>query len=383
MKVEDSIKTDSKATKLLSEHKDVILLFFASRLIFTIIMALTPTPFLEIWGLFDTEHYRLIAASGYNEDITVFFPVIPLLIRYISDVGLVILNNIAFFFSLVLIKYILKDHYNFKEYGTIIGILAFSPQSFFSMLEYTESLFFLLTVSAFILFIKKKHFWALGLILGLSVATRNSGSMLFLAIFVGMCIQWLRKEIKIVDILVTYIPATAISLIYPIYLQVNFGNWKIFMDAQMDYWLRISSNIFKTTFIELQVIFTDTYKYDGLDFTVLHKTNESLSLILLICTCILLFTEIRPMVKARKINIESLVLVLYTVFFLITINMTIRDPHIDCPTDSFYRYYAGLFPMYLMLRNVRRKQVLQITLMVTLFITLVTSFIFSKGIFFF
>ena len=383
MKVENSIKSDSKAIGLLNEHKDVILLFFVSRLIFTLLMVLTPTPFLEIWGLFDTVHYRTIAAEGYNEQITVFFPVIPLLIRYISDVGLVILNNIAFFFSLILIKYLLKDHYNFKEYGTVLGILALSPQSFFSMLEYTESLFFLLTVASFILFTKKKHFLALGLILGLSVATRNSGSMLFLAIFIGMCVQWLRKEIKILNILATYIPATIISLIYPVYLQVNYGNWKIFMDAQMDYWIRMSSNIFKTTFIELQVIFTDTYKYDGMDFTVLNKTNEALSLILFICTCILLFIEIRPMVRAKKVNTESLVLALYTVFFLITINMTIRDPHIDCPTDSFYRYYAGLFPLYLMLRNVRKKEALQITLMCVLFVTMVTSYLFSKGIFFF
>jgi len=383
MKEQNALTSDSKFTKILSEYKDVIALFLASRIVFLIIVLMTPVPFLQVWGQFDTEHYRYIAANGYEDWITVFFPVIPLLIRYISDVGVVILNNLAFLVSLGLIKSILKDHYNFKEASTVTGILAFSPQSFFSMLEYTESLFFLLTVIAFMLYKSKSHFLSLGLILGLSVATRNSGSMLFLAIFIGMCINWLRKEIKIVNILTTYIPATAISLIYPVFLQVRYGNWKIFMDAQMEYWVRISSNIFKTVFIQLKVIFTGSYDYGGADFNLLIKSNECLSLILFILTVVLLVLEIRPMAKAKKIDTEAAVLVLYTVFFLITIHMTIREPSIDCPTDSFYRYYAGLFPLYLMLRHIKSKTKLQVGLMVTLFVTLLTSYLFSKGIFFF
>lgn len=379
MREQNTLTSDSRFTKLISEHKDILGLFLASRIIFLVIILITPVPFLSVWGQFDAEHYRYIAANGYTERLTVFFPVIPLLIRYITDIGVTILNNLAFLISLGLIKYTLKDRYNFKEYATILGILAFSPQSFFSMLEYTESLFFLLNVISFLLFMSRKHYLTLGLVLGLCVATRNSGSMLFLAIFAGMCIEWAKKEIKITDIFKTYIPATAISLIYPVYLQVNYGNWKIFMDAQMTHWLRISSNIFKTLFIECQVIFTDTYKYDGMDFTALNKSNEALSLILFICTVILLVLEIRN----HKKDTSSIVMVVYTILFLITIHMTIREPSLDCPTDSFYRYFAGMFPMYLMLRNIKSKQKLQIIMLITLFLTLLISYLFSKGIFFF
>ena len=378
-----TIKTNSKTNGLFSEYREIILLFLVSRVLFGIIMILAPTPFFDVFGMFDTLSYRYIAAHGYTDELSVFFPVIPLLIRFITDIGVVILNNVAFFFSLVLLRWLLRDHYKMKDYNTVLGILTVSPQAFFSMLEYTESLFFLLTVASFCLFAKRKHYIALGLILGLSVATRNSGSMLFLAMFAAMCVLWIKKEIRFTSILKTYIPATILSLIYPVYLQIKFGNWKVFMDAQMEYWLRISSNIFKTTLIEFQVIFTDIYKYDGLDFTILNKSNEVLSLTLFICTCILLAMEIRPMVLKKKVDADSAVLVLYTILFLITINMTIRNPYIDCPTDSFYRYYAGLFPMYLMLRNIHRKTTLQIILIVTLFITIITSYFFAKGIFFF
>lgn len=383
MKEVNTLKSNNKSCEIISKYKEVILLFLISRILWIAVMVIAPTPFTEVFGLFDTESYRYIAANGYIDELTVFFPVIPLLIRFISDIGVIIVNNVAFFFSLVLIRHLLKDHYHMEEYNTVLGIIAVSPQSFFSTLEYTESIFFLLTVASFCLFLERKHFLLLGLILGLSVATRNSGSMLFLAIFVAMCILWAKKEIRLCNILMTYIPATVISLIYPIYLQVKFGNWKLFMDAQMEYWLRISSNIFKTVFIGFQVLFTDTYKYDGFDFTILNKTNEALSLTLFICTCILLFLEIRPMIRSRKISSDSVVLVLYTVFFLITINMTIRDPHIDCPTDSFYRYYAGLFPLYLMLRRVKKKTALQLILLCTLPVSIITSYFFSKGIFFF
>ena len=76
-------------------------------------------------------------------------------------------------------------------------------------------------------------------------------------------------------------------------------------------------------------------------------------------------------------------MVVYTILFLITIHMTIREPSLDCPTDSFYRYFAGMFPMYLMLRNIKSKQKLQIIMLITLFLTLLISYLFSKGIFFF
>ena len=226
----------------------------------------------------------------------------------------------------------------------------------------------------------------IGVVLGLSVATRNTGSLLFFAIFVGMVMEMIRsKEYKkwIKNIVLAYIPATAISLIYPIFLQIRFGNWKLFMDCQYGYWLRIKSDIFKTIWVSLQVVFTDTYKYGGeMDAIVLFKINEAFSLLLMALLIFLIVREILIMKRAGKISIPSVVAVIYSVLFIIALCMTIRDPEYNAPTACYYRYYASLFTLYLGLGRFKEKTV-QICMFGTMLITLLTASVFCLGVFFF
>ena len=376
-----------KFRRFIKDNKDVLLCFLGAKVLFAVMLLITKTSYSEVLGFFDAEHYRRIAADGYYIDgETVFFPVIPLIIRYLGDIGLVVINQIAFITALYLLKKILLRLKGGAKVSTVLAVVAVSPLALFTSLEYTEALFFLFTVAAFLLFVEKKYPLLMGLILGLSVATRNTGSLLFFAIFTGMCIRLVQSKEKgrcIKDILMCYIPATAISLIYPVFLQLKFGNWKIFMDAQYSYWIRIPSNIIKTTWISLKVIFTDTYQFDGaVDTIVLFKINEVLSVLLMAFVIFLIVREILLMRRRKTLSAPSVAAIVYSVLFIIAICMTIRDPKLDCPTDSFYRYYMSLFPMYLGLGRFSEKGA-DVCLIVSLVISLVTSSMFCLGAFFF
>lgn len=376
-----------KVKKFFTDNKDVFLLFALSRLLFAAVLLIAQKSYADVLLLFDAEHYRNVAAIGYQEEyMTACFPVAPLVIRYLGHVGAVIVNHLAFFFSLVFLKQlILKMKVEVKA-CYVLALAAFSPLALFISLEYTEALFFFFTVTAFYLYVTRRNPLLIGVVLGLSVATRNTGSLLFFAIFVGMVMEMIRsKEYKkwIKNIVLAYIPATAISLIYPIFLQIRFGNWKLFMDCQYGYWLRIKSDIFKTIWVSLQVVFTDTYKYGGeMDAIVLFKINEAFSLLLMALLIFLIVREILIMKRAGKISIPSVVAVIYSVFFIIALCMTIRDPEYNAPTACYYRYYASLFTLYLGLGRFKEKTV-QICMFGTMLITLLTASVFCLGVFFF
>lgn len=376
-----------KVKKFFIDNKDVFLLFVLSRLLFAVVLLIARRSYADVLLLFDAEHYRNVAAIGYQEEyLAACFPMAPLVIRFLGHAGAVAVNHIAFFFSLYFLKQIILKMNVEAKVSTVLSVTAFSPLALFISLEYTEALFFFFTVTAFYLYLTRRSPLLMGVVLGLSVATRNTGSLLFFAIFTGMMITMIRsreyaKGIK--DIVTAYIPATAISLIYPVFLQVRFGNWKMFMDCQYGVWLRIRSNVFKTVWVSLQVLFTDTYKYGGeMDAIVLYKINEAFSLLLMALLIFLIVREIRLMRKAGKLIVPSLVAVIYSVLFLIALCMTIRDPEYNAPTACYYRYYASLFPLYLGLGRFSEKTV-QICMLVTAMITLLTASVFCLGVFFF
>ena len=377
----------NKLKKFLADNKDIFILFALSRLLFAAVLLITQKTYGDVLLLFDAEHYRNVAAIGYQEEyMAACFPVAPLVIRFLGHAGAVVINHLAFFFSLYFLKQIvLKMNVEAKAYY-VLSLVAFSPLALFISLEYTEALFFFFTVAAFYLFVKEGNPVLMGLVLGLSVASRNTGSLLFFAIFAGMVMRMIRsreytKWIK--DIILCYVPATAISLIYPVFLQIRFDNWKMFMDCQYGYWLRVKSNIFKTIWVSLQVVFTDTYKYGGeIDAIVLYKINEAFSLLLMALLAFLIIREIRLMRRGGKVSVPSVVAVIYSVLFIIALCMTIRDPEYNAPTACYYRYYASLFPMYLGLGRFSEKTV-QICMFTTALITLLTASVFCLGVFFF
>lgn len=205
------------------------------------------------WANFDGVHYLTIAKSGYMAQFTqAFFPLFPLLIRYISRFfndpwmiisGLVI-TNILFFISIIVFKKILALDFKSWEINWILLFLLMFPTSFFFVSLYTESLFFLLVLLSFY-FARQKKWWLSGIFGALASFTKITGIILLPAILWEWRITNLKfknqnLKLNIYSIInifkspVTYlIPTGLIS--YMIYLQIKFGDWLYFWHAQSMY----------------------------------------------------------------------------------------------------------------------------------------------------
>ena len=358
---------------------DVILLFFASRVCFLLIIFLAGNSLDTIIHFFDGNIYNIIADNGYSEIyLTNFFPMIPLLIRFFSGFGLLLINQVCFFVSMVLLKKIMDDEYKSKNTLVVLFIFAFSPVSYFSLVCYTESVFFFLTLWAFYLFMKNKYPWLMGIFIGLSVFTRNTGSIVFFAIFAGMVVRWFKKENKFLDIIMAYVPATLISVLYPAYLQIRFGNWKLFVDVQFTNMIRMRSNLFNTYLTSFKMIFTDICKMDIYSVT-LFRINEVITIsisVFLICLCV---KEFKKLKKADAVSIVSVLTVILLIFIL---SSTINYPESTAPTRSFYRYYLGMFPAYTLLHDLNPKFI-SVLAVISALTCCILSVIFFKASFFY
>lgn len=132
----------------------------------------------------DAVHYLAIAQHGYtNAEATVFYPLYPMLIHALawivrSDVvaGIVI-SMTSFCAALVLLHRLATEELGVKAADATVLLLAFAPLSFFFTAIYTESLFLLLSVSAFYL-ARRDRFLFAALVAAAATATHIEGVLL-------------------------------------------------------------------------------------------------------------------------------------------------------------------------------------------------------------
>ena len=331
------------------------LMIFAS-----FILPSTSALYKTIFELFDNEHYLNIAKNAYQFNYQyAFFPLTAILIKILSPPGFIIINQLFVFLTGYLLYLLSKNIFQAKNpyFASLLWLV--SPISVFTGLFYSEALFVFLTLLAYYLYKNKKHYFALGVILGLSTLTRSLGSMLFTTIFIFMVLNMFKKKEKFKNILITYIPATIISCLYPIYLFVKIGNPLYFVSVQFDYWSRISTNVF--------TIFFDSFK-------VLLKIPNLFYIFNFGLTFILIGYIIYSIIKHRR-NKNYYDLYLYITLTIISICSTIRGT--GDPTTSFYRYLYGCFPIYFILPQ--NKPCLYTHIILSTFITIS----FLLGLYFF
>ena len=144
---------------------------------------------------FDGLHYIFIARDGYAQYVQAFFPLYPLLIKFLTPLffnnqlltGLII-SNVSFFLGLILfykyLKLISSDSIRFNPILSILFLLVF-PTSFFFGAIYTEGLFFLLVVAT-LYFLKKENYLFTGLFAVFASLTRLVGVFLVIPIIVHL-----------------------------------------------------------------------------------------------------------------------------------------------------------------------------------------------------
>ncbi len=140
-------------------------------------------PWLWSWLNFDGLHYYSIAQNGYSPGKYFFFPVFPLVARWLAVIfgsipisGLLV-SNLSFLLALFGLWKLLRLDYKRKISCLVIILLLLFPASFYFASFYTESLFLALVVWAFYLARKRK--WLLVAIIGaIASATRVTGTFL-------------------------------------------------------------------------------------------------------------------------------------------------------------------------------------------------------------
>jgi 4-amino-4-deoxy-L-arabinose transferase-like glycosyltransferase len=364
--------------------KKILAFFLISRLIiysfYMIIFFLEDKQLvLEILTTADAKHYLNIALNGYslsNKSLYAFFPLFPIIIKVFSFfnieiIGTIIFNNIISLLNCYLF-YKLGKLLSIKENNiyaiTLMYIL--SPIIFFETILYGEALIIFLTLSTFYLFFKndKKIFdyILLGLCLGLNVFVKSTGSIYFFIIFIAFLIKFIKKQEKLLNIIITYLIATLISIIYPIYLFIKTGNLLYFVDVQFEYWSRIKSNIFYTIYLDIKTILV---------------TNTPFSIVNII-TFIINYLVLGIIVYLIIKNIKNKNMLLFNIteiIFILTLFSTCRfysDYNGNLPTFSFFRYYLSC-PLFYFLINIEQNKIIKDILF---YLMIVVTFLLFSGL---
>lgn len=177
------------------------------------------------WSNFDGEHYLSIAQYGYKNLQHSFFPLYPLLVRWLSSSASIlslarsglIISNVSFLASLYVLMHLVSKEYGHKIARlTGISLLVF-PTSFFFGANYTESLFLLLILLSCYL-VNIKNSLGAGFTAMLASATRLQG------IFLCPVFLWKYIKTKKKIYLLTLVLAPLGILSYLYFLQKTTGS---------------------------------------------------------------------------------------------------------------------------------------------------------------
>ncbi|MFN8770615.1 MAG: hypothetical protein ACK5Z5_03730 [Neisseriaceae bacterium] len=229
-----------------------ILIFVISRVILTYEFELAKNLFIskraDFFGAmckWDCKWYLTIIHDGYDSHVRhypkvwkglanwAFFPLYPYIVKFISSIfasnavitGIILNQAFIFVAMLVFYKYL---KLRFDEVNSRFGVilLAFSPFSVYFSSLYTESLFLLLSLSAFY-FIKTRRNFLSAICGGLLSATRPVGIMFGVVYFFSQ----LRKGITPKFILYSLLSVSGL-IFYMIYLHYQAGDFLAFAHIQ-------------------------------------------------------------------------------------------------------------------------------------------------------
>ena len=382
------------ATKKLSDNQFVLLSFLVWRIVTLIpviisgfffklqsnflgggMEAYTKNPLFFSWVNFDGEHYLNIARNGYGSGEQAFFPLYPLLIKWVSGlfglsgysqmaiVGFII-SNVLFLASLFVLFRVIKENENTKLAKCSLILMLLFPTSFYFGAVYTESLFLLSILLSVYFFFKEKYL--LGGLLGIIASgTRVVGISL-----VPIYIFYLafKKKLNLKNLLSSLLPSLG-------FLAYSFYQYKTYADPlkffhvassfgeQRSDHLILLPQVFYRYFVK--ILPSLNWNYFPVVFTTLLEVFAALFVIWYLVSSIL------------NIKRENLVFLLISVCFFII-------PTLSGSFSSLPRYVVVIFPLFVFLAKVLEGKNKYLTLLVYLLLGLlqvVAIMLFSRGYF--
>jgi Mannosyltransferase (PIG-V) len=196
---------------------------------------------LDVWARWDSDWFLRIAESGYTwpSSTPAFFPLYPLLASALGRALLghfvlagVVLSLAAGAAAFLALFRLCELRLARREAVWAVGFLAVFPTALFLGAVYSEALFLLLAVLAF-LSAERGRFGLAGIAVGLAMLTRPVGVALLpaLAIFAWRAPSRRRA-------LAAALPGAGLALLYPLALWLWVGHPFAFVDAQAVVWGR-------------------------------------------------------------------------------------------------------------------------------------------------
>lgn len=171
------------------------------------------------WQRFDTMRYLALARDGYDAQNSVFPPLYPLAVRGIGGLlralsgwpvdtanllAAILIGNLAVIGALALFYRMVERRLSRADLPRTLIYLLFFPTGFFLLAAYTESLFLLFTLAAFLL-IEESHFWWAGAFAALAALTRLTGVVLVIPLaflyFEQRAWGWRRLDWRLLGVL--------------------------------------------------------------------------------------------------------------------------------------------------------------------------------------
>ena len=193
--------------------------------------------FIAKFANFDGVHYLLISQQGYMQYEQAYFPLYPLLIKFLTPLflgntllaGLIISNGSLLLAIWLLTKLLLNYEFRITDLKWTTLLLLLFPTAFFFNAVYTESLFFLFFIAS-LYFLNKKNYWLAGLCAFLASSTRLIGVFLFIPILLN-----LTSSLKIgnwkLKIIAIFSPVAGLSA-YMLYLWSTVKDPLYFLTSQ-------------------------------------------------------------------------------------------------------------------------------------------------------
>jgi 4-amino-4-deoxy-L-arabinose transferase-like glycosyltransferase len=303
----------------------------------------------DVWARWDGGWFVHIARDGYTSasSTTAFFPAYPLLVRaggfllgghYV--VAGVVVSLLAAASAFVLLYELARDLVGDEAATRGLVCLALFPTAFFLGAVYSESLYLLLTVAAFLAAVRRR--WALsGVVTGLAILTRPSGLILLPALAV---LVW--REPHRSRALGGLALALPIAAVWPAWLAATFGRPFAFVTAERNEWHRHLSSAGPLGGI-----------WKGLD--------AGWTAVLQLVAGGNRFPQVDDVVQAATLNLEAIVatafvIILgvvawrrlgaaYGVFVLGSVALPLASPATTYPLLSMPRFVLGVFPVFIAL----------------------------------
>lgn len=327
------------------------------------------------WANFDGEHYLSIAMFGYKDLQLAFFPAYPFLMNIFSKLigsdtasylwSGIIISNILFFGSLLLLWKIIKLDYSEKIAKIAIILLLVFPTSFYFGAVYTESLFLFSSLLTYYLYKKNKYFLS-GLVGILMTLTRLYGVFVIIMVLIDM-LQNKTSISKIVKEKIYLIGLSASGLfIYMWYLVKNYNdpfafyNLQTLVGEQRSLNLILLPQVFYRYFIK--IIPNLSWNYFPSVFTIFLELS-----IALIFLAVILFSY-----KRMRLDYWSYVLLGYLI------------PTLTGSFSSLPRYVVVLFPAFIFMALKLEKTNMYLRLgiyAVSSIIAIVAQMLFFRGYF--